>query len=238
MGNGNYLLGAAFNWIQRDDGRISVHLCQLAFTKFTALRLSFHTANKVPNMTPFSSGFTTDSILPVDSLDPDLPCCKKVYQSIVGFINCLATCTRPDISPVLKFLASYSNFLYQQHYKAAVHALNYLTRTNEYGISFHSKSSSTIHAFNNFTHHNYTESYNKYTASSPSECHQLTAFCDAFWGGQCGSAVDEGTPQELFKFRSISGFLICRSSSPISCKSIRQNQTALNSCKSEIMATN
>ena len=56
------------------------------------------------------------------------------------------------------------------------------------------------------------------TAPSLSECHQLTAFCDANWGDQFGIAVEEGTPLELFKFSSLSGFLICRSGRPIAWK--------------------
>ena len=42
----------------------------------------------------------------------------------------------------------------------------------------------------------------------------------------------------IFKFRSLSGFLICRSGGPISWKSTRKNQKALSSRESEIMATN
>ena len=91
----------------------------------------------------YGSGLPTDSIPPVDPLDPDLPCRRQVYQIIVGCINWLATLTRPEIAPVLTFIASYSNYPHLQHYKDAVHALKYLTSTNEYGISFHSKSSST-----------------------------------------------------------------------------------------------
>ena len=53
---------------------------------------------------------------------------------------------------------------------------------------------------------------------SPYECHQLTAFCEAFWGVQFGSTVDDETPLELFKFLSLSGFLTCFSGSPISWK--------------------
>ena len=98
--------------------------------------------------------------------------------------------------------------------------------TNEYGISFHSESSATIQAFNNFTLHHDIEAYTEATAPSPSECHQLTAHCDANWGGQFGSAVEDGTPLELFKSRYLSGFLICRFGGPIAWKSIRQNQTA------------
>ena len=63
------------------------------------------------------------------------------------------------------------------------------------------------------------------------------AFCNANRGGQFGITTKEGNPLELFKFCSLSSFLIFRSSGPISWKSIGKNQTALSSCESEIMAT-
>ena len=156
----------------------------------------------------------------------------------MGSINWLATCTRPDISPVLTFLASYSNQPSHQHYKAAIHALKYLYSTSEYGISFHSDACSALQAFNHFPHHHDKEAYNDATPPSPSESHNLTAFTDACWGGQFGNAVVDGTPLELFKFRSLSGYVICRSGGPIAWKSIRQEQTAQSSCEAEILATN
>ena len=116
-------LGTAFTWLKHDDGNISVHLCQSAFTKFTAHWFSVHTTNKVPNMTHYRSGFPIKTIPPVDPLDPDLPRQEQVYQIIVGCINWLATCTRPDIAPALTFLASHRNAPHPQHYKAVVHAL-------------------------------------------------------------------------------------------------------------------
>ena len=96
----------------------------------------------------------------------------------------------------------------------------------------------TIQAFNHFPHHHDREAYTEAIAPSTSECHQLTAYCDANWGSQFISAVEDGNPLELFKLRSLSGFLICLSGVPIDWKSIRQNQTALGSCEAEIMATN
>ena len=60
------------------------------------------------------------------------------------------------------------------------------------------------------------------------------AYCNENWGGQFGSAVKDGTPLECFKYRSLSGFLMCRSGGPIAWKSIRQNQTDLSSCEEEI----
>ena len=177
MGYVDYFLGTSFTWLQHKYGNISVHLYQSVFTEFTAHWLSVQGTNKVPNMTPYRSGFPIDSIPPVDPLGPDLPRRWQVYQNIIGLMNWLATFTRPDIAPVLKFLASYSNYPHPQHYKSAVHALKYLTTTNEYSISFHSKSSATIQAFNHFPHHHDRGAYTEATAPSPSGCHQLTAYC-------------------------------------------------------------
>ena len=78
-------------------------------------------------MTPYCSRFPVDSIPTVDPLDPDLSHRKQVYQIIVGGINWLATCTRPEISPALTYLASYSNAPHQQHYKASINALQILS---------------------------------------------------------------------------------------------------------------
>ena len=89
-------------------------------------------------MTPYHSSFPIYSIPPVDPLDPDLNRRQQVYQIIVGCINWLATCNRPNIVPVPTFNASYSNYTHPKHYKAAVNPLKYLTGTNEYDISFHS----------------------------------------------------------------------------------------------------
>ena len=36
MGYVDYLLGTIFTWLKQKDGNICVHICQLAFTEFTA----------------------------------------------------------------------------------------------------------------------------------------------------------------------------------------------------------
>ena len=238
MGDADYFLGTAFEWARHDDGNLSVHLTQTAFTEHSAHRFGVDKMNREPNMTPYRSGYPIDSIPSPSKADPDLKRRTKVYQSIVGSINWLATCTRPDIAPALTFLASYSNAPHHQHYKAAIHALKYLYSTSEYGISFHSDSRNTIQAFSHFPHHHDKEAYTDATPPSPSECHQLTAYTDACWGSQVGNSVPVGTPLDLFKFRSLSGFLICLSGGPVAWKSIRQEQTAQSSCEAEILATN
>ena len=72
----------------------------------------------------------------------------------------------------------------------------------------------------------------------PSEFQQLTFLCNAWCCGQFVSAVKEVNPLEVFKFRSLSGFISWRSDGPIAWKSIRQNQTALSSCETKTMANN
>ena len=238
MGDVDYFLGTAFTWRRHASGHLSVHLCQSAFAEYTAHRFGVDKMNQTPNMTPYCSGYPIDAIPPPDPKDPDLKRRTKVYQSIVGSLNWLATCSRPDIAPVLTFLASYLTAPHGQHCKAAIHALRYVYSTCEYGISFHSDARNTLQAFNHFPHHHDKEAYTDATPPSPSESHQLTAFSDACWGGQFGNVVPDGTPLELFKFRSLSGYVICRCGGPIAWKSIRQNRTALSSCQAEIVATN
>jgi hypothetical protein len=190
-------------------------------------------------MTPYRSGIPIDSIAPPDPADPDLKRRTKCYQAIVGCLNWLATCTRPDIAPALTFLASYNTNPSHQHYKSALHVLKYIYSTSEYGISFHSAANHTIQAFNHFPHHHDKEAYSDATPPlpSPADCVNLTAFSDACWGGQFGNAVPDGTPLELFKYRSLSGYIICCAGGPITWKAIRQNQTANSSCVAEINAT-
>jgi hypothetical protein len=46
MGDVDYFLGAAFQWTRHDNSHLSLHLCQSAFTEYTA-------HNRAPNMTPY-----------------------------------------------------------------------------------------------------------------------------------------------------------------------------------------
>ena len=115
MGNADYFLGTAFTWLSHDNGHVSVHLCQAAFTEFAANRFGVDKMNRVPNMIPYRLGLPINSLPPAQANDPDLKRRTKVYQGIVCSINWLATCSRPDIAPVLTFLASYSTKPSKQH---------------------------------------------------------------------------------------------------------------------------
>ena len=95
--------------------------------------------NQVPNMAPYRSGLPINYIALPQKYDPDLKHQTKSYQSIMGCINWLTTCTHTDVSPALMFLTSYSHAPSHQHYRSTVHKLKYLYSTCNYGISFNSK---------------------------------------------------------------------------------------------------
>ena len=121
MGNADYSLWTTFNWLTHEDGNISVHFSQSAFTKFNAYCFYIHTLNKVPSITSYWYGYSINLIPPVDLLYPNITRKKQVYQSIIGGISCLVPCTHNTIDPALTFIAYNSNAPHQQRYKAALH---------------------------------------------------------------------------------------------------------------------
>ena len=159
MGDVDFFLGTSFTWRRRDDGHLAVHLCQRAFTEFVAHRFGVDQMHRCQTMTPYHSGLPIDAIPSLDEGDPDQARRTKVCQRLVESINWLATCARPDIAPLLTFLATYNQRPSAQHYRLAIEGLRYLYLTADYGISFHSDADSTMRAFNQFPHHHNAEAY-------------------------------------------------------------------------------
>ena len=62
MSDANFFLGTVFTWLCHNDGHISVHLSQSAFTEFAANRFDVKKMHQVPNMTPYHSGFPINSL--------------------------------------------------------------------------------------------------------------------------------------------------------------------------------
>jgi hypothetical protein len=160
------------------------------------------------------------------------------YQSLVGSIGWLAGATRPDISPVHSFLLSYSNKPAPGHMKVALYALHYVHSTYNYGITFTSSVTSLIHTYVHFPTPTDVEAYTDAIPPSQTNCAPLTAYSDACWRSQIGSAVCNGTFLPLFKFQSMSGGVVFQKGGPLSWTAIRQDQTALSSGEAEIRATN
>ena len=201
------------------------------------IRFGLGNASRTPHMTPYRSGLPIDSVPPPDKNDPDQARRTTVYQSLVGCLNWLAVCSRPDLATVVSFLASFMNKPSNGHYSAAVYALRYALSTSSYGVSFQSEAKAILEAFFRFPHAHDTEAYSDAAPPLANKRHELTAYADACWGNQVGNSVPDGTELELFKFRSMSGHVITRCGGPVLWKAKRQERTSRSSCEAEIYAT-
>ena len=239
MGVVNWFLGTHFTWIDLDDGNISVHLSQVAFAQNVVERHCQQHININPRATPYRSGLPIDS-LPAytgDMDDPSFLRLRAQFQSLVGSLNWLATNTRPDLAPVTSFLAAYNHHPTQQHMDAALYAVKYLRHTTEYGIAFHSASDTSATAYVHFPFHHDIEAYSDALPPTAAEHCQLTAYSDACWGSQLGTTVPIGSEIEMFKLRSMSGYMILRAGGPLAWASVRQERTSRSSCEAEVRAT-
>lgn len=61
---------------------------------------------------------------------------QQLYQSLIGSLLYLATCTRPDIAFAVGMLAKFSSKPTSRHWTAAKRVLRYLQGTRNYGIQF------------------------------------------------------------------------------------------------------
>jgi hypothetical protein len=100
--------------------------------------------------------------------------------------------------------------------RAAIYVLHYIHLTHDYGITFTSSITSPIHTYVHFPNSSGVEAYTDNIPPSQTKCAPLTAYNDANWGSQIGSAVCDGTLLPLFKFRSMSGGVVFQQGGPLS----------------------
>lgn len=240
MGVVNWFLGTHFTWLDLPNGNISVHLSQVAYAQNLVERHRQQNINVNPRATPYRSGLPIDSIegaSPDDDTDPTFLRRREMYQSMVGSLNWLATNTRPDLAPVTSFLAAYNNNPSQGHVDAALYAIKYLRQTVDYGIAFHSSAPSSSTGFVHFPFHHDIEAYSDALPPTAADQHELTAYSDACWGSQLGGTTTVGDEIDMFKLRSMSGYIVIRAGGPVTWSSVRQQRTSRSSCEAEVRAT-
>jgi hypothetical protein len=137
---------------------------------------------------------------------------------------------------VISFLSSYNSCPNKQHYGAALYVVRYLRSTVSQGIAYHSSESAATSTYVHYPPAHDREAYVDAIPSSPTSA-ALQGFCYANWGIQIGDAVPDGEEIELFKYRSMGGFLIMRCGGPIAWKAVRQERKSRSTCKAEICAT-
>ena len=73
--------------------------------------------------------------------------------------------------------------------------VRYLRSTTSQGIAYHSFASAATSAYLHYSPSHDREAYTN--ATPPPDSQSLQGFCDANWGNQIGSALDDGTEVEV-----------------------------------------
>ena len=218
----DYFLGINFDCKQSPDGEVSILMTQEAFVDQLLTMTNLHDPSVNPVTTPYRSGFPVDSIPVSSEINPNQDKLTKQMQSIIGCLNWLSTSTRPDISTITNILAKYCSNPTQQHLDHAKYVIKYLKGTRTKGIEFSSANTGELQSHVKF----------------PVDPSSVLSLSDANWGPQDQSKPKEGESRslDLFKSRSLSGFLIWFGG-PLHWSSKRQTVTARSSAEAEIYAT-
>ena len=99
--------------------------------------------------------------------------------------------------------------------KAALYTLHYISSTHDYGISFSSEDIAPMHFFIHFSPSADVEANKDAVPPKPVNSSTLSAYSDACWGSQIGSAVADGTLLPLSMFRGMKGGIIFCNRGPV-----------------------
>ena len=218
----DYYLGIKFDCQKHQDGNVSIHMSQEAFIESLGALAKLTNPHMSYPKTPYRSGYPVDKINSFTGSFENQPTLTKTMQQLVGCLNWLAISTRPDISTITNILSKYTHLPSPKHIEHVKYVIKYLLCSKDLGICFTSKNVDKIESFVKF----------------PINNEQISALCDSNWGPQDVSVPKGNTNQqlELFKSRSISGFLTYFMG-PIHWTSKRQSITARSSAEAEIYAT-
>jgi hypothetical protein len=220
-GDIDYFLGIKFDCKKNKDGDVSIMMSQEAFIESLCESVNLNGPTTNPS-TPYRSGYPVDSIPTTIHHNPNTQQqLQHKMQTLIGSLNWLSISTRPDIATITNLLAKYTSKPTSKHIQSVKRVIKYLKGTKSKGIMFSSTPNTQLSAFVKF----------------PIDT-QITSMCDANWGPQ-----DQSKPQpnekrqlELFKTRSISGFLLWFGG-PMHWVSKRQAITARSTAEAEIYAT-
>jgi Reverse transcriptase (RNA-dependent DNA polymerase). len=218
----HHFLGITFTHAYTDDGHLTIHLSQESDINQLLEENNLQASTTISKPTPYRSGHPADTIPHIDMPPEKRMELETKLRTIIGSLNWISTQTRPDIATITNILAQYQSNPSPGHIDAAKHVLRYLKGTKNLGISFSSKQDNTLSSFVKF----------------PIDPNHIYPFSDANWGPQDASTPKPGDPPQeldLFKSRSISGFLIWLGG-PLHWVSKRQSITARSSTEAEIYA--
>jgi deoxyuridine 5'-triphosphate nucleotidohydrolase len=217
-----YFLGIKFTTSRDENGDVSIQMSQEAFVDSLVQSANLDGDGVTEPRTPYRIGYPVDKI-PDETYEEQTQIkMTHLYRVLIGSLNWLSVSTRPDISTITNMLAKYSNNPSKGHIDQAKRVIKYLKGTKSKGILFSSKQRSKLETFVKF----------------PISPNEVTGLTDANWGPQDQSkpTPTNNADLELFKSRSISGYLIWLGG-PVHWISKRQSITARSSAEAEIYAT-
>jgi hypothetical protein len=109
---------------------------------------------------------------------------------------------------------------------------------HDYRISFTLEALAPIHSYVHYPPSTDVKAYTNAIPPTATKTSTLSAYSNACWGSQIGSAVADVTLLPLFKFRSMNGGIIFCNGDPVGWLGEWQERTSLSSCEAEIRATN
>ena len=220
-GDITHFLGITFNCKRHEDNNLSIYMNQEPFIDTVLVKVGLDGPECGTSPTPYRSGYPIDKI---PKKDYDAATQARItfkMQSFTGCLQWLSTSTRPDIATATNILSRYNHCATTGHLDAAKRIIRYLKGTKHLGIAFHSRRNTKLQSFIKF----------------PLDPQHITPFTDANWGPQDQSKPKpHDKPVDLFKTRSLSGFIIWRHG-PIHWVSKGQTITDRSTAEAEIYAT-
>ena len=218
MGVVTWFLGSLFTWDTLPDGRLTVHISQTA--KVEQLMEDHGLADSNPVHTVYRSGISIDRIKH-DGVDPDdKKVLVKSFQKLVGGLNWLSLCTRPEITVATRLLSCHNIKPSQGHYDSAKYVLQWLGGTRNFGIRFTQGGdfAKTITSWVN----------------KPKGITDSVIYTDANWGPQDASSAKPGDSITCDEVRSLLGHIITRMGGPLLWDCVREKKSSRSVCESEI----
>ena len=220
MGDVTWFLGCLYTWQTLPDGRLTVHISQTAKIESMLEEFDLLDANPVNNI--YRSGFAIDRIRP-DGIDPSekRPLVKS-YQRLVGGLNWLSLCTRPEITTAVRLLSRRTKNPTTQHLDSAKRVLQWLGGTRTHGIRF-----------------TQGEAFAKGIVAwvdRPADVTSTTTYTDANWGPQDASTALPGQTITDDECRSLLGHIVIRMGGPVAWDCMREPKSSRSVCQAEILS--
>jgi len=231
MGNAEFFLGIKFDW-NITSTSVDCRLSQEAYATTIVDELGLSASNTNSHSSPYRAGFPIDTIPHVDmSLEDRQPLIARV-RSLLGMLNWLCICTRPDLTTCVSLLAQYQCTPSPGHWDAIKYIGRYLKSSADLGIVYSSSGNRTLESFVHFP----VPILDSTGSPIPLVC------CDANWGPQDASSRSPSSDfvsreVSLLETRSICGHVLFLASGPVLWKCHREKRTSRSSCEAEVKAT-